>query len=266
MTTDKTHVASTYDAAADHFDTLPFWHQFGRRTIDRIALPPGARVLDLCCGSGASALPAAERVGREGGILGVDLSRELIAIARRHAAQQEIGHAAFRVGDIEALDVAPETFDAVVSVFGFFFVDDMAGVLARAWQWLKPAGVLALTNWGEHVLEPGEPLFWQAVLREDPTLQPVSPSDRLADPASIELVFREAGLPAPTIELGTWYMPIEKPEDFWPCILGTSNRGVLEALSPDAQGRVRRATIEGLRDRAVTSLRCDVLFTDLRKP
>ena len=61
--TDKDRVVATYTAAADTFDGLPFWHEYGRRTVQRLALPPGARVLDLCCGTGASALPAARAVG-----------------------------------------------------------------------------------------------------------------------------------------------------------------------------------------------------------
>ncbi len=264
--TDKPHIAATYDAASDHFDDLPFWHHFGRRTIERIDLAPGARVIDLCCGTGASALPAAERVGREGGVLGVDLSRALIAIARSRAQSAGLTNAAFRPGDIDTLDVAPESFDAVVSVFGFFFSSDMPGLLARAWRWLKPGGVIAITAWGEHVLEPGESLFWDAVLKEDASLTPVSPAARLSTPEKIAAVFRAAGLDAPAIEPETWHMPLAAAEDFWPCILGSSNRGVLEALPADAQARVQRATIEGLRTQGARSLRCDVLYAVASKP
>ena len=72
----ETHrrIAATYGAAADTFDSLPFWHHFGCRTVQRLNLQPGARVLDLCCGTGASALPAAEAVGPSGSVLGVDVT------------------------------------------------------------------------------------------------------------------------------------------------------------------------------------------------
>jgi len=263
---DKSRIASTYDTAADVFDTLPFWHYFGGRTIERLDLAPGSRVIDLCCGTGASALPAAARVGRAGAVLGVDLSRELIGIARRKAAALGLGNVAFRLGDIESLDVAPASFDAVVSVFGLFFVEDMAGVLARAWTWLTPGGAIAITAWGADVLEPGESLFWEAVHREGPSIAPVSPSARLADPSAVAAVFQEAGLPAPVIEAETWQMPLARPEDFWPSILGSSNRGVLGALAPEAQARVHAATIDGLRAQGVTSLRCDAIFASLRRP
>jgi len=57
--------ATTYNAAADFFDhpANTFWARFGRRTIEYLGLKAGDRVLDVCCGSGASAIPAAEMVG-----------------------------------------------------------------------------------------------------------------------------------------------------------------------------------------------------------
>src|SRR5205807_9875988 len=71
--------AFTYNAAADFFDASPlsFWDYFGRRTIDLLSLSTGSRVLDVCCGTGASALPAAEAVGPTGNVIGVDLAKEL---------------------------------------------------------------------------------------------------------------------------------------------------------------------------------------------
>jgi len=68
----------TYNAAADHYDhpALSFWDRFGRRTVERLPLVPGMSVLDVCCGMGGSALPAAERVRETGRVTAVDLARD----------------------------------------------------------------------------------------------------------------------------------------------------------------------------------------------
>src|SRR5437762_8074286 len=68
-----------------------FWAYFGRRTIELASLRIGWQVLDVCCGTGASALPTAEAVGPTGNVIGVDLAKELLELARRTAVQQRLG-------------------------------------------------------------------------------------------------------------------------------------------------------------------------------
>jgi ubiquinone/menaquinone biosynthesis C-methylase UbiE len=84
----KTKAQTTYNAASDHFDDAPlaFWARYGRRTVEQLTLTPGANVLDAGCGTGASALPAAERVAPNGHVIGVDLAEKLLAIGRAKAA------------------------------------------------------------------------------------------------------------------------------------------------------------------------------------
>jgi ubiquinone/menaquinone biosynthesis C-methylase UbiE len=84
----KRRASATYNAAADFYDhpVNAFWNRYGRRTVTRLVLAPGARVLDVCCGSGASALPAAEAVGPGGSVLGVDLAERLLELARQGKA------------------------------------------------------------------------------------------------------------------------------------------------------------------------------------
>lgn len=253
-------IVSTYTAAADHFDQLPFWHHFGRRTIERLHLAPGQRVVDLCCGTGASALPAAAAVGATGQVLGVDLTPALVAQAKARALAAGLEQATFRCADVATLELATRSVDAVVSVFGLFFIDDMAALLRRASTWLAPGGAVAITAWGESVLAPGEAWFWDAVLDEQPTLSPTSHAGRLDRADKLCRVFTEAGLPSPDIEGERWTMPLASPEAFWPVILGTSNRGALEALRPEAQARVRARVLDALARHGVTETTMDVLY------
>jgi ubiquinone/menaquinone biosynthesis C-methylase UbiE len=76
----QVQLEKTYNAAADHYDlpALSFWDRFGRRTIERLPIAVGMNVLDVCCGMGGSALPAAERVGSSGHVVAVDLAQNLL--------------------------------------------------------------------------------------------------------------------------------------------------------------------------------------------
>ena len=93
----KAKAATTYNAAADYYDdpANSFWERFGRATVERLQLPSGARVLDVCCGSGASALPAAEIVGPQGFVLGIDLAANLLELARMKAAKRGLMNTQF---------------------------------------------------------------------------------------------------------------------------------------------------------------------------
>ena len=101
----------TYSAAADNFDAKPlaFWDRYGRRTVERVRLRRGARVLDVCCGSGASALPAAQAVGPEGVVIAVDLSEWLLGLGRAKATAAGLRCVEFRSGDMTALAARGES-------------------------------------------------------------------------------------------------------------------------------------------------------------
>ena len=123
----KLKAETAYNAAADYFDAEPlgFWARSGRRTVERLRLRDGAHVLDVCCGTGASALPAAQAVGPEGHVIAVDLAGELLKLGQAKAQAAELQCVEFRRGDMTGLGFPDRHFDAVVCVFGIFFVPDM---------------------------------------------------------------------------------------------------------------------------------------------
>lgn len=262
---DPARIVATYTAAADTFDTLRFWHHFGQRTVDQLPLRAGQRVVDLCCGSGASALPAAERVGPTGHVLGVDLTPALIAQAQAAARARGLTQAAFEVGDVTALAIAPASVDAVLSVFGIFFLDDMPGTLRRAWSWLRPGGHLAVTVWAAVNIAPVEDFFWQAVHQDQPAATHISPADRLTEPGALAALFAEAGLPAPAVVTEQWRMPLASPDDAWAVVMGTSNRGVFNALRPELQTRVKDEVLTRLRAGRVDALETSAHLAVLTK-
>ena len=118
----KAKAAETYNAAADHFDDPPlaFWERIGRRTVERLNLPKGSNVLDVACGTGASALPAAEIVGPTGTVVGADLAEHMLELGRAKAKMRGLTNITFLTGDMTALEYSDDHFDAVVCEFGVF--------------------------------------------------------------------------------------------------------------------------------------------------
>ncbi|WP_417743676.1 class I SAM-dependent methyltransferase [Salipiger sp.] len=107
---------------------------------------PGARVIDIGCGAGAVSLAAAERVGPEGHLLGLDISAPLIALARERAEGRPSAPE-FRVADAQswAHDGAP--FDLCVSRMGLMFFADPKAGLANLHRHLRPGGRLVFAAW-----------------------------------------------------------------------------------------------------------------------
>jgi SAM-dependent methyltransferase len=111
--------------------------------IDRLAIPAGAHVLDVACGTGNTALPLARR----GCIVtGVDIAPNLLVQARERAAAEGLA-IAFDEGDAEQLPYPDASFDAVTTMFGAMFAPRPALVAAEFARVLKPGGLLAMANW-----------------------------------------------------------------------------------------------------------------------
>jgi ubiquinone/menaquinone biosynthesis C-methylase UbiE len=261
--------AATYDAAADTYDdpANSFWARFGRRTVERLGLKPGERVLDACCGSGASALPAGEFVGASGSVLGIDLSHRLLDLARAKAHERGLAHVVFRAGDLLYLPVPAGSFDAVVCVFGVFFVADMGAAVRSLWRAVRPGGALAITTWGPRFFEPASSVFWNAIRDVRPDLHKAfHPWDRISDPASLDAVLRDGGVDSAEIVAESGEHPIPTPEAWWAAVRGSGYRGTLEQLTAAQRERVRSANLEFARRTNLRAIEANVVYALARKP
>jgi ubiquinone/menaquinone biosynthesis C-methylase UbiE len=259
----KARAAAAYNAAADHFDhpANSFWDRFGRATIDRLNLQPGDAVLDVCCGSGASAIPAAETVGPAGHVLGVDLAENLLRLATAKASRANLANIEFRSGDFLSLGLADHSFDAVVCVFGIFFVPDMPAAVRELWRMVRPGGQLAITTWGPDFFEPANSVFWVSVRKEAPELyKSFNPWDRISEPSSLRAMLREAGIAACEVTAQAGVHPVASPEDWWSTLLGSGYRGTIDQLSTRARERVREANLQFVRESRVAAVEANVLY------
>jgi ubiquinone/menaquinone biosynthesis C-methylase UbiE len=211
----KQKAATTYNAASDYFDhpANTFWERYGRRTVERLRLAPGALVLDVCCGSGASAIPAAEIVGPGGSVIGVDLAENLLELACAKAKQLDLENTEFRSGDMTNLAFETETFDAVICVFGIFFVPEMEVALHELERVLKRGGTLAITTWGPRLFEPVNTVFWNSVREVRPDLhKSFNPWDRISEPDDLRSLLNAAGFTESENQCRNWISTCELTE------------------------------------------------------
>jgi ubiquinone/menaquinone biosynthesis C-methylase UbiE len=254
---------ATYNAAADSYDDAAnsFWDRFGRKTIERLDLKRGAEVLDVCCGSGASAIPAAQAVGPEGSVLGIDLAESLLEIARTKAKVLGLENVEYRGGDMLDLGLPESRFDAVVCVFGIFFVPDMTAAVRELWKVVRPGGKLAITTWGPRFFEPGNTAFWNAVRDVAPDLyKTFNPWDRISDPQSVQRLLVDAGIEHSEARAEAGRHPIPWPEAWWSAILGSGYRGTLERLDDQGRDHVRAVNLAFIRDAGIRSVEANVVY------
>lgn len=118
---------------------------FGKAAIATADARPGERVLDIGCGSGTSTFPLAKQVGAGGHVLGVDISEQLVEIAR--AAAPEGMPVKFRCADAATTPLPAGHFDLLFSRFGVMFFADPVAAFSHMRRALKPGGRLAFVCW-----------------------------------------------------------------------------------------------------------------------
>ncbi len=261
--------AATYDAAADHFDDAPlgFWERIGKRTIDRLSVATGAKILDVGCGTGASALPAAEAVGAKGSVIGVDLSARLLERAHNKAKGRGINNIEFRVADMTALGYPDGHFDAVISVFSIFFVPDMEGLVRELWRMVRPGGKLAVTTWGPRIFEPAYARWQIAIRHERPDLYSAfNPWDRITEPEAVRRLLRDGGATNIEVAAEDGFQALRSAEDWWIIALGSGLRWAIEQMGPETAARIKADNVNWLSENKIDRLEANAIYALARKP
>ncbi|SOE02229.1 class I SAM-dependent methyltransferase [Blastococcus haudaquaticus] len=244
-------VLGAWDEAAEDFGRLAehLWGPVGAGTVAVTRPTEGERVLDACCGTGASAEPAARAVGARGLVDAVDLSESMVAMAARSAA----GLPQLRTHAADVTSWQPDGYDVVQCVLGAFFFPDMdAGT-----EWLvrraRPGGRVAVTIWERGALVPAGEALVGAVgaVRGQPMETPRASTrvQELGDRVALGSWLADRGLADVDVTTVPLVLPMD-PHVLWLLVLGSGFRGMLTGLDDEQVGAVRAGYLERLADGA----------------
>jgi len=169
----------------------------GQALVQRIGITKGLKVLDLGCGDGTTALPAA-KLGAD--VLGVDIAGNLVEAGNKRAREQGLSNLKFQEGDATNLgSLQEQAFDLVVSIFGAMFAPKPFTVAEEMVRVTKAGGKIVMGNW-----IPNDPTLVAQILRISSNYTP-PPPEGFVSPMTwgienhVTERFGSAGIPADKI-------------------------------------------------------------------
>jgi SAM-dependent methyltransferase len=140
----------------------------GEALVQRIGVSKGLKVLDLGCGDGTTAIPAA-RLGAD--VLGVDIASNLVEAGNRRARELGLSNCRFQEGDATGLhQLADRSFDLVVTIFGAMFAPRPFDVAKEKVRVTRPGGRIVMGNW-----IPNDPTLVAQILKISSSYTPPPP-------------------------------------------------------------------------------------------
>lgn len=135
------HWAATYESYDDLLGG------YGRAAISALDAEADERILDVGCGAGGTTLDVARLLAPRGTVIGIDLSGQMIEVARERAAAEGLSNVQFVQGDVTTYAFDDGSFDAFMSRFGVMFFEDPGAAFARIARLLVPGGRAAFVCW-----------------------------------------------------------------------------------------------------------------------
>jgi ubiquinone/menaquinone biosynthesis C-methylase UbiE len=144
-----------------------------RRLIELAGVERGSTVLDIATGLGEPAITAANQVGNSGHVLAIDISSQMLSIAKQRAISLGLEQVIeFKEGDAETIELSDSTFDAALCRFGLMFLPDLRTGLSNIYRSLVDGGRLAAAVWASTDKVPLIALALNTVMKETKSSPP----------------------------------------------------------------------------------------------
>ena len=179
----------------------------GDELVASLGVTKGMKVLDLGCGDGTTAIPAAQRGAQ---VLGVDIARNLVAAGNRRAHALGLANIRFQEGDACDLHGVPDkSFDLLVSIFGAMFAPRPLEVAKAMVRVVRPGGRIVMGNW-----IPNDPTLVAQILKISSAYTPPPPAGFVSPmtwgvEATVSERFVAAGVPAANVSFARDTFPFD---------------------------------------------------------
>lgn len=142
-------IARAFGYSAEELSSIPAEANMGLSCGNPVAMAsikPGEVVVDLGSGGGIDVFLAAQKVGPEGRAIGIDMTQDMVALARRNAEKQDLSNVEFHLAEIENMPLESDSVDCVISNCVLNLVADKDKAVAEIYRVLKPGGRLAISD------------------------------------------------------------------------------------------------------------------------
>ena len=252
----KQSIAGVFHRASATYDHIGpgFFAHFGRGLVKHAALPHGARVLDVASGRGAVLIPAAEAVGANGSVTGIDLAEGMIQATSREAVRRGLVNVELRLMDAEHLDFQDAEFDGVLCGFALFFFPQLERALAEFRRVLKPGARIAVSTWGNKFDKDWEwvDTLAQKYLPPSPKEEQPSSDEPVFDtPEGIKKIIETAGFGNVQVFSEITDFTYATREEYWESLWSHGGRARLERIEkhggPDALAQFKGEWLEQMK-------------------
>ena len=237
----KETIEQIFDGAAERYDREgpSIFRKFGEQLVELLNLAGGERVLDVATGKGAVLIPTAERVGRFGRAVGIDLSHKMLEQA--DDAARQLGYDNFELYkmDAEHLEFRDGIFDIVTCAFALFFFPSMNVALREMYRVLAPGGRIGVTMFGgtPPPFDPGWRIFAEQARAYDIAVR--TPQRVVYSPEEVESMLANFGFVEMRTELKAYDVVYRDEEDWWAFQLTLGNRASILKMTEDTRSKFK---------------------------
>jgi ubiquinone/menaquinone biosynthesis C-methylase UbiE len=196
------------------------------RLIELAEIKSGSRVLDIATGIGEPAITVASQMGRTGYILAIDISPQMLFIAKQRAISLDLQNMIeFKEGDTETFNLPSATFDAALCRAGLMFLPNPNAGLSNIYQSLIKGGHFAAAVWGLPDKVPFISVVMNTIMQETNSKPPPPGTPgpfSLSDENSLKNSFSTSGFKDPNIEKVNVTLDFDSAGEFTDYVLETS--------------------------------------------